>query len=480
MAPADADSARERRAPDAPGQHRTREEDESPRGTASLCRRCCRRRTPAVAWYLGLLFTFLVLQHVGGLFILLILTVGFLQLSSFLKQTLRQSEDAWRTGASSWCGGGRSRALGVMGICAGYVFMLFVMFEEGVWMAPLLRGDYFPMVHFAGPPTEFPRADAITASMLEQPLSAAEWSLIEIGYAGPFSLTSLFNDSRDGLMTGRFWSIVWRIVLVDAVVKFGLAFLKALVIALPIIRCCGSSRQAPLSTYQEPASVTATPLDGAEEESSSMMSPQVAPATTSSAAAAASPEPAAPPTGPEDVEQLIARRRMVLTLLEQASIFYRALIVFPLWALYWPVVDLSFSLQDSQADPTPPTAVTVAGMVYMLAKIWFLLERVALLRMGCDTRATTSAWSRPVPESERHDLAESAEACSICQEPVASRDPVALVPCGHVYCRQCIAQWVTNHQPNCPICRTPVSAPSSAPAVKLGGDGGLTIFPILM
>ena len=44
--------------------------------------------------------------------------------------------------------------------------------------------------------------------------------------------------------------------------------------------------------------------------------------------------------------------------------------------------------------------------------------------------------------------------CTICMsEP---HDPVSVV-CGHVYCKQCITQWITSCKATCPLCNATIS-----------------------
>jgi len=59
--------------------------------------------------------------------------------------------------------------------------------------------------------------------------------------------------------------------------------------------------------------------------------------------------------------------------------------------------------------------------------------------------------------------------CPICHGRMTL--PVALVPCGHRFCRQCATRWVENHQPNCPVCREAVSRSARPPDMSLANAG---------
>lgn len=43
--------------------------------------------------------------------------------------------------------------------------------------------------------------------------------------------------------------------------------------------------------------------------------------------------------------------------------------------------------------------------------------------------------------------------CAICQHAFRTRQYVRQLPCGHMFCNQCIQQWVTQHNATCPVCR---------------------------
>jgi hypothetical protein len=49
---------------------------------------------------------------------------------------------------------------------------------------------------------------------------------------------------------------------------------------------------------------------------------------------------------------------------------------------------------------------------------------------------------------------DSALICTICQEPL--KDP-RITACGHVFCRDCITEWIRGGNQSCPTCREPVA-----------------------
>ena len=108
------------------------------------------------------------------------------------------------------------------------------------------------------------------------------------------------------------------------------------------------------------------------------------------------------------------------------------------------------------------------------------------------SRATT-AWITPsvAPSLAGDELgdavaADAAEAasdttCTVCCEPLGAADlVVSMRACEHVFHRECLWRWLTQHSQSCPNCRTPAPlaslvtlAPLSADALaQLAGGGG--------
>ncbi|KAF4869792.1 E3 ubiquitin-protein ligase RNF181 [Colletotrichum siamense] len=47
----------------------------------------------------------------------------------------------------------------------------------------------------------------------------------------------------------------------------------------------------------------------------------------------------------------------------------------------------------------------------------------------------------------------TATTCSVCLEDFAAGTVVAQLPCGHVFCSECIEPWLMKHAVTCPLCR---------------------------
>lgn len=63
------------------------------------------------------------------------------------------------------------------------------------------------------------------------------------------------------------------------------------------------------------------------------------------------------------------------------------------------------------------------------------------------------------------------EECPICMEDVAD---AIITSCGHVFCRDCIENWLLNNVADCPMCRSRITRAGlfSAPQEGSGsGDG---------
>lgn len=165
----------------------------------------------------------------------------------------------------------------------------------------------------------------------------------------------------------------------------------------------------------------------------------------------------------------------------------------------------------SQAAAAIPSVPAIA---YVVVKVVFVLDClvrcVALVRYGIRWRVVWAVPSparrlEPSPQQQvdeangaagRHSHRPGAEAglavqgavaageaadeeddCPICQDTMA--DAVALVPCGHRFCRSCATTWVEGHQSTCPVCRQAVAQDAHPPCMD-GGDGAVSLWPMLM
>ena len=60
-------------------------------------------------------------------------------------------------------------------------------------------------------------------------------------------------------------------------------------------------------------------------------------------------------------------------------------------------------------------------------------------------------------EKKYHELAnkDPNDECTICKEKYESDSSVIVLPCKHVFHKECITQWLTNYHHKCPLCRQP-------------------------
>ena len=216
-------------------------------------------------------------------------------------------------------------------------------------------------------------------------------------------------------------------------------------------------------------------------------------------------------------------RSVVLAALGRAAAAYRALAWLPLWFMF---LSSANSALDPPAGPRGGDAdggggssggdgleraaaivPSVPAIAYVLIKLVYVLDCVvrcvALLRYGMRWQVV---WAVPAPApptaladrpaggdagaaqgDQAGDTAAAAAAgaapdaeednCPICQDAMA--DAVALVPCGHRFCRECATTWIEGHQSNCPVCRQPVAQDAHPPCMD-GGNGAVSFWPMLM
>lgn len=80
-------------------------------------------------------------------------------------------------------------------------------------------------------------------------------------------------------------------------------------------------------------------------------------------------------------------------------------------------------------------------------------ELLSLLDSSCLRKtAGDSMWSA-VESLPRICASKSpSNACSVCLNEFAHMSLVTKLPCGHCYCTQCIATWLTQYKSHCPCC----------------------------
>ena len=58
---------------------------------------------------------------------------------------------------------------------------------------------------------------------------------------------------------------------------------------------------------------------------------------------------------------------------------------------------------------------------------------------------------------------EGQDYCYICHDDYKTDAHIGQMPCGHKFHKNCILNWVLEHNPNCPCCRTEISATKHVP-----------------
>ena len=72
--------------------------------------------------------------------------------------------------------------------------------------------------------------------------------------------------------------------------------------------------------------------------------------------------------------------------------------------------------------------------------------RSTLTRAECAARYPARRFTKQV----------DAEKCSICLQDFRTNRRVCQLPCGHVFCRDCVYRWFTTESCTCPECREPM------------------------
>lgn len=85
-------------------------------------------------------------------------------------------------------------------------------------------------------------------------------------------------------------------------------------------------------------------------------------------------------------------------------------------------------------------------------------------------RSLLDIWLSTHPISDSHVLC-AGKQCPICHDSL--KGPLKL-QCGHLYCKDCIGQWL-DREKTCPMCRSAVVHDSLIPH----DDGATTLWPTL-
>ena len=146
------------------------------------------------------------------------------------------------------------------------------------------------------------------------------------------------------------------------------------------------------------------------------------------------------------------RQAQVLTSLEHGAVFYRSCLPLPQWFCFFHC---------------PGRALAVASLlngVYLSMKLPKVWRRARLFGAALRAaHATSSGYGEKVLREDLLELGEGAECC-ICH--AGLEGPVRL-SCSHVFCEECISEWL-DRDSTCPLCRKTVKPACS---VRSYGDG---------
>jgi len=80
-----------------------------------------------------------------------------------------------------------------------------------------------------------------------------------------------------------------------------------------------------------------------------------------------------------------------------------------------------------------------------------------------DVLSSPNAPSLPIYWNVRlRAVDESHNECPVCATEFEVNDTVALLPCGHYFCKDCMMQWMTYEKCTCPLCRHDLQASATA------------------
>ncbi len=70
--------------------------------------------------------------------------------------------------------------------------------------------------------------------------------------------------------------------------------------------------------------------------------------------------------------------------------------------------------------------------------------------------------------------------CPVCATEFEANKAVALLPCGHYFCKTCIQEWMSYEKCTCPMCRHDLKAAATSPRIDGEGINGLDKDRILL
>ena len=124
------------------------------------------------------------------------------------------------------------------------------------------------------------------------------------------------------------------------------------------------------------------------------------------------------------------------------------------------VVDLTESTDDGPSNIGDVIGTIIYNQVTMYPNESFALT--VALQQSMDTeqpserRTLTRAECEQACPCERFSKKFDAKTCSICLQDFRTNRRVCRLPCGHVFCRDCLYRWFTKESCTCPVCRESV------------------------
>jgi len=126
--------------------------------------------------------------------------------------------------------------------------------------------------------------------------------------------------------------------------------------------------------------------------------------------------------------------------------------------LYWKPLQQEASFKTDSNNATP----RIVGLLILAQAAGTALNTVsrALIRKWVDSRASIAPSSN-ARNIRFEGLASSSSStpqqqCAICRQP--RQYPACSIHCGHVFCWNCLQQWVVTNVAACPLCRKPCAA----------------------
>ena len=121
------------------------------------------------------------------------------------------------------------------------------------------------------------------------------------------------------------------------------------------------------------------------------------------------------------------------------------------------VVDLTQSNDGEEANLGDVIANVIYNQVTMYPNEAFALT--VAMQQSIDTeqpsqrRTITNEDCKQLYPAHRFTKKIDATTCGICLQNYRTNRRVVRLPCGHVFCRDCVYRWLTKESCTCPVCR---------------------------